>query len=101
MLFTPVGTTFKSVQIPPIYIFLIYINKLVNSSLSRFNANRIYKLIKKLSRENNYKRISLEIFRNDTSVKEISNYDLDNGLNELVNAGYLLMHKNYTEFELV
>ncbi len=65
------------------------------------NANRIYKLIKKLSRENDYKRLSIEIIRNNVPVKEISTYDLDKGLNELVNAGYLLMHKNYTEFEIV
>jgi len=64
-------------------------------------ANRIYKLIKKLSRENDYKRLSIEIIRNNVPVKEISTYDLDKGLNELVNAGYLLMHKNYTEFEIV
>ena len=64
-------------------------------------ANIIYKLIKKLSRENDYKRLSIEIIRNNVPVKEISTYDLDKGLNELVNAGYLLMHRNYTEFELV
>jgi len=65
------------------------------------NANKIFKYIKNVTRNKGYKKISKEIIRKEISPKEITNYVLDEGLQELVNAGYLLMYKNYTEFEIV
>jgi hypothetical protein len=65
------------------------------------NANKIYKYIKQISRNQGYQKLSREVIRNEIPLKDIANYNLYEGLQELVNAGYLLMYKNYTEFELV
>ncbi|MFE3845412.1 hypothetical protein ACFL1L_00940 [Thermoplasmatota archaeon] len=64
-------------------------------------ANKIYRYMKQIQRTQGYKKISKEIIRNELPVKEISNYDLNKGLRDLVNAGFLLTYKNYSEFELV
>jgi len=65
------------------------------------HANKVYKEIKKLSRENKMKRLPRSDIRAFIPQTEISNYDLDRALTELVNAGYLLTYKNDTEFEMV
>jgi len=63
------------------------------------NANKVYKEVKKLSRESNIRRIPRKNIRAVIPQKEISDYDLEKALSELVNTGYLLSHKNKTEFE--
>ena len=65
------------------------------------NANKVYRNIKQISREIGFNRITKETIRRKIPINEVSQYDLDNALIELVNAGYLLMFKNYTEFEIV
>jgi outer membrane protein assembly factor BamA len=60
----------------------------------------VYRNIKQISREIGFNRIAKETIRRKIPINEVSQYDLDNALIELVNAGYLLMFKNYTEFEI-
>ncbi|DAC72783.1 MAG TPA: hypothetical protein DSN98_03520 [Thermoplasmata archaeon] len=63
-------------------------------------ANKIYKEIKNITRNNKYERFTKIQIRDLVTMKKISDYDLERGLKELVDAGYLLQFKNYTEFSL-
>jgi len=81
--------------------YRVPLTQLPNKMKISIKSNKIYRYIKDLSRNQGYRRVSKEIIRKEIPEKEISNYDLDNGLTELVNTGYLLMYKNYTEFEIV
>ncbi len=65
------------------------------------NANKILKCIRRICRDHGYERVSKDILRKEIPEKEISYFDIDEGIQELVNTGYLLMHKNYSEFEIV
>jgi hypothetical protein len=63
-------------------------------------ANKIYKEIKNFTRNNRYERLTKIQIRENIKRKEISDYDLERGLKELVDSGYLLQFKNYSEFSL-
>jgi hypothetical protein len=79
----------------------IPLTRTMGANRMSINANKILKHMKRIARNQGYKKLTKDIIRNGIPVKEITNYDLDEGLLELVNAGYLLMYKNYTEFEIV
>jgi len=64
-------------------------------------AKKIYKGIKNLARDDKNKRISRNSIRVNISQKEISDYEFDRGLEELVRSNYLLQFKNYAEFLIV
>jgi hypothetical protein len=63
-------------------------------------ANKIYREIKNFTRNNRYERFTKIQIRELINRKEVMDYDLERGLKELVNAGYLLQFKNYSEFSL-
>jgi len=74
---------------------------LMNKTSLSVNANKLLSRVKKIvSQENNIK-LTKDLIINNTKDLKINEYDFDMILKELVNTGYLLHHKNYTEFELV
>ena len=65
-----------------------------------FYATKIFQAAKQIAKETGSKRFPKTTLREKISNKYVSNYDFEYGLDELVQTGYLLIHKNGTEFEI-
>jgi len=65
------------------------------------NATKVFQTAKQIRKEIGMKNISRIELRQKIPLKEISVYDFERALDELVLTGYFLKHKNGTEYELV
>jgi hypothetical protein len=81
--------------------YLTPLTQMSDKKTVSINATKTIRCAKQLEREIGNKRLLKTALRKKILLRDMSDYDFERTLDELVLAGYFLKHKNGTEYDLV